>query len=58
MQIGFKVWQDASIGKDINELYYSFYIFYMIGSCFIVLKVKIIINFIFDKYRSKIYFHL
>ena len=41
MQIGFKVWQDSAKGKDISELYYSFYIFYMIGSCLIVLKLNI-----------------
>ena len=39
MQVGFKVWQDTLEGKDKSELYYSFYIFFMLASCTIVLKV-------------------
>jgi hypothetical protein len=39
MQIGFKAWQNTLDGKDTSELYYSFYIFFMLASCFIVLKV-------------------
>ena len=41
MQVGFKVWKEILNGKDTNELYYSFYIFFMIASCSIVLKVII-----------------
>ena len=47
MQVGFKIWQDILNGKDTNELYYSFYTFFMIASCSIVLKVII---FIFNNY--------
>ena len=41
MQIGFKVWQDILKGKDTNELYYSFYIFFMVATFSIVLKVNL-----------------
>jgi hypothetical protein len=47
MQVGFKVWQDILNGKDTNELYYSFYVFFMIASCSIVLKV---ITYIFNNF--------
>ena len=47
MQVGFKVWQDILNGKDTNELYYSFYVFFMIASCTIVLKV---ISYIFNNF--------
>ena len=47
MQVGFKAWQDILNGKDTNDLYYSFYTFFMIASCSIVLKVII---FIFNNY--------
>ena len=43
MQIGFKVWQDILSGKETNDLYYSFYVFFMIAACSIVLKVIIYI---------------
>lgn len=47
MQIGFIVWQEALKDNKISELYYSFYIFFMFGSCFIVLKVNIYFLLIF-----------
>ena len=47
MQIGFNVWQEALKGKETSELYYSFYSFFMFGSCFIVLKVIIYLLIIF-----------
>ena len=51
MQIGFKVWQDILNGKETNELYYSFYLFFMIACCSIVLKV-IIYYLIFNKLQK------
>jgi hypothetical protein len=47
MQIGFNVWQEVLKGKETSELYYSFYSFFMFGSCFIVLKVIIYFLIIF-----------
>ncbi len=55
MQIGFNVWQEALKGKETNELYYSFFSFFMFGSCFIVLKVNnISFNIFYNIYRKKI----
>ena len=54
MQIGFNVWQEALKGKETNELYYSFFSFFMFGSCFIVLKVNnISFNIFYNIYIEK-----
>ena len=52
MQIGFNVWQEALKGKETSELYYSFFSFFIFGSCFIVLKVN---NISFNKFYDKIH---
>ena len=59
MQIGFNVWQKVLECYEINNLYYSFYIFFMYGSCFIVLKVitNHLLIFLFNIYRNKNYIH-
>ena len=58
MQIGFNVWQKVLECYEINNLYYSFYIFFMYGSCFIVLKVIInhlLIFFLIYIQKQKLY---
>lgn len=46
MQIGFNIWQELLKDKTNEELKKQFFLFFFISSCFIVLKVNIIYNFI------------
>ena len=46
MQIGFKLWKEMLKDKTNEEQKEQFFLFFFVASCFIVLKVKNILNII------------
>lgn len=41
MQIAYNIWEELLKDKSNEKLKENFYIYFFIGSCFIVLKVRI-----------------